>query len=145
MINLTILGEPRPKQSARFYSKNGKMFSYQPKEIKENEQSIKWQVINQLPKGFKPYTKSVIIEKAVFVFAPLKGFSKRKLSLVEREQVYKATKPDLQDNIFKLVIDSLEGIIFLNDSQIVEIRQAKKIYGFTPRIELIFSEVDNDT
>lgn len=52
------------------------------------------------------------------------------------ELVYKATKPDLTDNLNKGVFDALQGIIYANDSQIISMDDVKKIYGQRPRIDI---------
>ena len=49
---------------------------------------------------------------------------------------YKTTKPDITDNLAKMLFDCLEGIVYINDSQICEMYDVKKIYGFQPGIYL---------
>jgi Holliday junction resolvase RusA-like endonuclease len=141
-VKLVIFGEPKCKQSARFFNKKGSIHSYQPEKVKRDTNNIQIQVISQLPFNFKPMNGPIIVHQALFVFAPLKNLSKRKLNAIEKEQVYKSTKPDLHDNLFKNLMDSLEGIVYLNDSQIVEVRNASKIYGIEPRTELILEEIE---
>ena len=41
----------------------------------------------------------------------------------------KATKPDLLDNLNKAFIDALEGLVFEQDQNIVEVKSLKKFYG----------------
>ena len=43
-------------------------------------------------------------------------------------------KPDL-DNIIKAIADSLNGIAYKDDAQIVELK-SKKFYSDTPRVEV---------
>ena len=50
----------------------------------------------------------------------------------------KTTKPDLLDNLNKAFIDALEGIVFEQDQNIVEVRSLKKTYGIKPGIEIKF-------
>jgi len=139
-MNLKILGIPFPKQSFRF-TKTG--IKYQPAKVKKAEESIKMQIIQQLPKDFEPFDKGVIIERLLFVFPPLKGFSKKKMKeLEEGKKIYKTTRPDLTDNLLKGLMDAMEGIVFVNDSQICEIKNIKKIYGLKPRTEIILREVE---
>lgn len=47
-------------------------------------------------------------------------------------------KPDL-DNMAKLVLDSLNGIVYKDDSQIVNLH-LRKVYAETPAIEVIVAE-----
>lgn len=49
------------------------------------------------------------------------------------------SKPDL-DNLIKGCTDALNGVVWQDDKQIVVV-EAKKLYGFEPRIELYVSEI----
>lgn len=145
-MKVTILGIPKPKQSARFYAKKGKggktmIKSYQKQEVKDAEKNMAFSVISQLPKGFVPYDEPIAVD-ILFVFPPLSSFSKKKKSEIEFGAIYyKDTKPDLTDNLNKGVFDALEGIVFVNDSRICKI-SSKKIYGLVPRTELTFSTLN---
>lgn len=140
-LKLTVLGTPKPKQSARFRMVKGKdrtfITSYQKKEVKDAERNFAFDVKSQLPLGFVPYDCAIGV-KVLFVFPPNSGFSKKKLAELEAGKVFhKHTKPDLQDNLFKGCADSLEGIVFVNDSRICKV-ESEKIYGLVPRVELEF-------
>jgi Holliday junction resolvase RusA-like endonuclease len=147
MIKLTIPGIPQPKQSSRFRiakMNNGRSIpvSYQTKEVKDNERSIKMIINEQLPQDFKPFTKGVIVKKLHYVFPPLKTASKQQLFLIDCGQIiYKTTKPDLTDNLQKGLFDAMEGIVFMNDSQVCSIYDLKKYYGYNPRIEIELEEL----
>jgi len=146
-ISLFIPGVPQPKQSARFRiikPMNGKAFvgSYQTKEVKETEKTIRSIVISQLPKGFQPFTKGINITKLHYSFPPLKSFSKKILARINSgEEIIKTTKPDLTDNLNKGVFDALQGLIYLNDSQICGLDNCKKFYSNMPGISLIMEEI----
>ena len=148
ILTLKITGIPKPKQSARFRiasNSNGAQFihKYQKKEVVENENNIKLEVLSQLPEGFQPFRSPVKVNKLHYIFPPTKGMRKRDIARIEaHEIVYKSTKPDLTDNLQKGLFDALEGIIFLNDSQICSINNLKKYYGFTPGIILELEEIE---
>ena len=145
-MKVTVLGIPKPKQSARFYAqtfKGGKtrVRSYQKKEVKDAEKNFAFSVISQLPKNFVPYDEPIAVE-VLFVFPPLSTFSKKKKAEIESGVIYyKETKPDLTDNLNKGVFDALEGIVYVNDSRICAVT-SKKIYGMIPRTELTFSKLN---
>lgn len=141
-MKLIILGEPKPKQSARF-AKIGKfMRSYQTKEVKQNEQNIQAQILAALPEGFEPFKNPIAIKKLHYVFTPLTSFSKKiKAEIDNGAWIYKSTKPDLTDNLSKGLFDAMQGIVFLNDSQIVSMTDVKKYYGNVPRIEIEMEEI----
>lgn len=141
-MKLKILGIPKPKQSVRspiVKAKSGKAIvqHYQTDEIKQNEQNIAMDVKSQLPVGFIPFSGPLHVKKLLYVFPPQKNWTKTKLKqLQEGEIFYRDTKPDLTDNLNKPLFDALQGIVFLNDSQICKISNVEKIYGLVPRIEL---------
>lgn len=145
---IEIKGEPKPKQSARFRvqksNKTGKDFvmSYQSKEVKQSENNIRSQVISQLPLDWQPLKGKVVIKKLHYVFAPLKSMNKRDLSLIAGGgTIFKDTKPDLTDNLNKGLFDALEGILYINDSQICSLDNVKKYYGFTPKTIIEIEEL----
>ena len=134
---LSIIGEPKPKQSARFYHAGAFVKSYQTADVKANESNIKMQVISQLPADFLVTARPIKVTKLHYVFSPPKKTTKRDMKAIEAgELVYKATKPDLTDNLNKGVFDALQGIIYTNDSQIISMDDVKKIYGHRPRIDI---------
>ena len=137
-----ILGEPKPKQSARFCKVGKFMRAYQTADVKRNEGDIRLQIISQLPKGFEPFTGGVIIKKLHYVFPVPKGFSKSKLTAIQMGEIfYKTTKPDLTDNLSKGLFDAMQGIVFLNDSQVCSMDNVKKYYGIQPRVEIEIEEI----
>jgi Holliday junction resolvase RusA-like endonuclease len=141
-MKITILGEPKPKQSARFCKVGKFMRSYQTKEVKQNEQNIQGQILATLPEGFVPFSEAIAITKLHYVFSPLSSFSKKQKALIDSGIiVYKHTKPDLTDNLSKGLFDAMQGIVFINDSQIVSMDNVKKYYGNIPRIEIELEEI----
>ena len=136
-MKFKILGIPKAKQSFR-YTKSG--IRYQPKEVKQTEKDIRQQIIEQLPKDFKPMTGGIWITKLHFVFPAIAGLSKKKKELVESEKLPKVTAPDLE-NLQKGLNDALEGVVFIRDSQICFLNDVKKLYGTVPRIEIDLEEI----
>lgn len=140
MLSLKILGTPESKQSARFRAiktGDGKSFiqSYQSKKVKDNERNIKFDVKKQLPEGFMPYDMAIGC-KVLFVFPPLKSWSKKKIAELDSGiTIHKDTKPDLTDNLMKGLFDAMQGIIFTDDSRVCKV-ESSKIYGIIPRIEV---------
>ena len=145
-LHLQILGVPFAKQSFRFAqmkSKSGQAFiaKYQPKKVKEGEANVRTQIIEQLPKGFIPWTQGVQINWIHFKFPILKSMSKREKSLCRMIRVYKTTKPDLTDNLMKGLFDAMKGIVFNDDSQICQIESVIKVYSDTPMIDIELEEM----
>lgn len=140
-MKLVVEGIPMAKQSARFRiakNKTGKDFimSYQKKELKDNETNSRFDIKHQLPKDFVPYANIPLQLELTFVYPPLKSWTKAKMKQLENgEVIYKTTKPD-NDNLQKNIADILNGLVYADDA-LVSISVVKKIYGFTPRIEIV--------
>lgn len=139
MIELTINGIPKPKQSVRF-TKSG--IRYKSKDVVIYERSIRTQVNTQIPKGFKILDEPVTAY-VTYVFPIPSSFSLKKKEFIKNGGViYKDTKPDLIDNLNKALFDALQGIVLTNDSRVCDF-SAKKIYGFIPRAEIKISPIKN--
>lgn len=131
-ITLNLFGEPMPKQSVRAFIKNGTIQHYQPQETVDRTQNYIKQIKLQLPKDFTIFETRVHITKMHFIFKPLKAFHKIKgrMAAIEAGEIfYKETKPDLPDNLKKLVNDAMSGIVYKDDSIIVSEDNVKKYYG----------------
>lgn len=142
-MKLTVLGIPQPKQSARFRSvKMGeKTFvkSYQKKEVIENQQNIAYDIKRQLPEAFIPLTDALKV-RMVFVFPPLSSWNKKMQNeFVTGATIYKDKKPDL-DNICKTTMDAMQGVVFINDSQVVDLH-CTKIFGPVPMTEITITSL----
>lgn len=143
-LSIEILGIPSSKQSARFRIQNvaGKMSvrSYQKQNVVDKEKSIAMIVQSQLPKNFIPFDCPLSVE-VTYVFPPPKSLLKNERDAVNKGMlVYKSTKPDLTDNLNKMMADSLDGIVYVNDSRIAKF-SAMKVYGLNPRTELLIKPI----
>ena len=138
-MKFIILGIPKPKQSFR-YTKKG--IKYTPKEVEQMESNLQAQIVAQLPKGFIPFTRAVVVKKLWFVFPPVKAMRKKDRIIIEQGgYIPKTTQPDLTDNLSKGLYDAMEGIVYNNDSQICAEDQKRKYYGVVPRIEIEIEEI----
>jgi len=153
ILEIEIPGVPMPKQSVRahpVYNRNGEPVIYQdkrsgrkkvlirhhqPKDITDREKTIAFMIQEQLPDGFLPFQGPVAINRLHYVFPPLSSFSQKKMSEIAAGKIHpKTTKPDITDNLAKMIFDCMEGIIYLNDSQVWSQADVRKYYGFRPGI-----------
>jgi Holliday junction resolvase RusA-like endonuclease len=124
--------EPQAKQSARFYARGKRVFSYQKGETVRYEETLAWMAQNQLPPEFVMFDSKtpLCVDKLHFVFTPLKTFTKKQNALIDAGcEIYKITKPDLPDNLSKALFDALAGIVYANDAQIASMNDVAKYYG----------------
>lgn len=145
-----IKGIPFAKQSFRFTQLKSKtkktfMIKYQPKKIIKEEKNIRAQIVAQLPEGFQPFTKAVVIRSLCFMFPLPKSSTKKRKDLVDLgANVYKITRPDLTDNLMKGLFDAMKGVVFLDDSQVALIQRVSKIYHTTPGIKIVIDEIETE-
>ena len=74
------------------------------------------------------------------MYAIPKSMTKKNRQLIEEGKLHPTKKPDL-DNVAKIVLDSLNGIAYSDDSQIVKLN-VEKHYSENPRVEVTLYEVD---
>lgn len=123
--------KPTPHQSFR-RGRNG--VAYTPKKILDFKKDVAWELSNQLNSDFEIIKAGtpIIVEYLHYCFEfPKSTALKRRI-----EGLQKTTKPDLLDNLNKAFIDALEGIVFEQDQNIVEVRDLKKFYGESNYIEI---------
>lgn len=134
MFKFIIPGEPVAKGRPKL-SRYG---TYTPKKTKEYEEHIKqeWR-----KNGYKePLTGAVMVD-IVFHRSIQKSGSKAVKTAKLTGKVKPTIKPDL-DNYIKAVLDGLNGLAWVDDSQIVNI-SATKEYSLEPKtVVLIWGEVE---
>ena len=142
-----IEGQPNTKQSVRIMpqtekdgsakyefkadgKKKVKMAKFQDKDQMNKEVYAKWCIKGQLPFGFELWDGPIAITKLHYVFYPPKKYIDR---VNRKELVFVTTRPDMTDNLNKLVFDAMKKIVYLDDSQIVVMDNLMKYYGLQPR------------
>lgn len=137
-IKIVIPGIPIPKQSFRFGLMKTKtgipiVRKYQPKEIVNQKNHIIARLKALLPYDYQPSENPLIIHECTFYF-PFRKSSK------DYEGKPKTTKPDVTDNLLKGLIDAMQGIVFVNDSQIWKMVNVRKVYSENPRTEITIGD-----
>ena len=84
--------------------------------------------------------KSKLSKKIILICPKSNSWSKKKR--LERENTYCNNNSDI-DNYIKAILDSLNGVYFIDDRQVVEVFASKK-YSNEPRILFTMMEMDND-
>ena len=133
MISFIIYGDPIAKGRARVTKKG---YAYTPQKTQVAEQSFQYQSLKHRPD--KPLNGPIFIDLVFYRSIP-RSFSKKKRTLAILEAIIPTTRPDL-DNLTKLVKDAMNGIFYIDDSQVVGMK-CEKFYSETPRIEVKLLEV----
>lgn len=132
-IDFEIPGKVQAKQRPRF---NGR-FAYTPKQTIEYENWIKTcysMKYNQYAKLTGPLKVTIIT-----YFAIPKSTSKKRAKQMLDYEILPTVKPDT-DNIAKSILDSLNGIAYLDDKQIVKL-EVEKYYSQAPSTVVMIEEI----
>ena len=136
-IEFTIEGKVKPKQSFR-YTRFG--HKYTPRDVKQYARDIQYSFYAKYPKWLPSmfFEKPLRAEIEVFIKMP-QSFSKIKKQRAIAGEIRPLIKPDV-DNCTKNIFDALNGIVYLDDKQIVEL-SVKKFYSETEFVKVRIMEV----
>ena len=132
-INFVIPGRVQAKQRPRF---NGK-FAYTPKQTVEYENWIRTCLLDKYKK-IKPFEEPLKAKIIAYYEIP-KSTSKKKKQQMLNCEIFPTVKPDT-DNIAKSILDSLNGIAYLDDKQIVKL-EVEKYYSQAPSTVVMIEEI----
>lgn len=136
MIRLEIPGKPTAWRRA---GKSGKRH-FTPKAMVEAGASIGW-IAARAMAGAAPFDGPIRVELWARMPVP-PSWSKRKQQAALAGVVRPTGTPDL-DNLLKLVGDSLNGIVWRDDAQVVEARMSKR-YDHIPMTVVIVTPMETE-
>ena len=111
--------------------------TYTPKKTAEYEKKIKKELKEQ---GAEPYGKGVPLKvEVIFYKGHLKSWTKKELFQAQDGSLLPVKRPDL-DNYTKAILDGANGLLWHDDSQIVDLLLYKR-YDDTPRVEITVKEI----
>lgn len=125
MLILEIAGNPIPLARPRFCRKGNYVGTYDSQK-KEKEQ-VQWQLKSQFRN--QPFDFPLAIDLTFFMQIP-KSTPKGKKRQMICGILQHIKKPDI-DNLQKFILDCMNNLIFVDDSQIIELN-AKKLYAENP-------------
>ena len=134
-ISFTVYGEPVAQGRPRFTTVAGHAMAYDPKESRDYKQCVRLAALEVRPE--KPLEGALSLAVTVYKSMP-KSMSKKKAAQAIAGDLRPTTRPDL-DNLIKGIKDAIKGIIWKDDSQVVNI-YAAKWYGEVPRVEISVRE-----
>lgn len=127
MLTITIPGAPVGKGRARA-TRGGRM--YTPAKTANTEAFVKLCAVQALPSGFEIVVEPLLVAVEAICLVPA-SWSQKKAKEALAGFIRPTGKPDL-DNIAKLYCDALNGIVWKDDSQIVDMKLTKR-YGAEPK------------
>lgn len=129
---LVVEGEPTGKGRPRFTKKG---VAYTPEKTREYERKVKLAVQKQNTENI--YFIEAVNCEIVANFPIPKNTPKKKKELMLSNDLLPLKKPDC-DNIAKIILDSLNGVLYDDDKQITSIIVYKK-YSENPNVTIAFS------
>ena len=128
------MGKQRPK-----FSRQGQFVkTYTPQKTVNYETYVKERFLIEHPE-YKPLEGELVVRINSYFSIP-KSFSKKKREQAEMGMIKPTKKPDC-DNIAKIVLDSLNGIAFMDDKQVVNLVVTKN-YDTIPCVEVSISNFE---
>lgn len=136
-IRFTIPGDPVGKGRPRFSTAGKFAKAYTPAKTVNYENLVKLEYERQCH-GLA-FDQDVPLDMRITAYYSIpQSVSKRKRELMLDRKIRPMKKADW-DNIGKIVCDSLNGIAYHDDVQIVD-AQVRKFYGETPRVVVTIQE-----
>lgn len=130
-VKFTILGDPEGKGRPRFRNVGKYVQTYTPDQTVSYENLVKLEYRRQCKDAKFPKEAELDIRVTAYYAIP-KSTSKKKAQLMRERKIRPTKKPDW-DNVGKIVCDSLNGIAYHDDAQIVD-AQVRKFYSDDPRV-----------
>lgn len=134
MIRITIPGEPVAQGRPRFSTQHGFVRAYDPLKSRNYKEHVRTHALAKIQQRFLgPLVMKVDIYRSI-----PKSWSKKKQDGAEQGHIKPTLKPDV-DNYVKAIKDALNGIAYVDDSQVV-VLMISKHYGREPRVEIVIEE-----
>lgn len=132
-----IPGEPMGKQRPKFSRQGQFVKTYTPQKTVNYETYVKQCFLMKYPQ-YQPL-EGRLIARVTANFPIPKSFSKKKREQADMGLISPTKKPDC-DNIAKIILDSLNGIAFEDDKQVVTL-VVEKVYHEIPSVEVVVKEI----
>lgn len=133
-----IHGDPQGKGRPRFSTVCGHVHTRTPDETVLYENLVKTEYRQQV--GVK-FPDDAMLDVRIFAYYPIpKSVSKRKRQAMLERKIRPTKKPDW-DNVGKVICDSLNGIAYRDDAQVVD-SMVRKFYGETPKVVVTIEEIE---
>ena len=133
-VKYIVYGKPQQQERARAVAKYGKVKLYDPVKSRNYKKKIK-----NVLRRHNPTPLDGPIKMTFDIYMPIpKSYSQKRRQAILEGKEFPAKKPDLS-NYIKIIEDACNGILYTDDSKIVEII-ARKHYGERPRIEFEIEE-----
>lgn len=132
-IMFTVYGHPIAKGRPRFSTRGKFPVAYTPEKTKTYESEV-----GMMAKAAMGASEALegALEAFIYVTFPVPpSYSKKRTEACLNDTEKHTKKPDL-DNVVKICLDGMNGIVFKDDSQITSIHSTK-VYGEVAKVEVM--------
>lgn len=137
-VRFTVLGEPKGKGRPRATVRGGFAKVYTPKDTVMYENLVRLEYRQQC--GDYMFPEGAVLDMRIAAFYSIpKSASKKKRKQMEDGSIRPVKKPDM-DNVVKSIADSLNGVAYRDDTQIVDCA-VRKFYSDKPRVVITIKEI----
>jgi Holliday junction resolvase RusA-like endonuclease len=136
MITFLVYGEPQGKQRPRFVRRGNHVSTYTPEKTKTYEDEIRYMAraaMGASPPLETPVTVAIYIRMEI-----PKSFSKQKRKDALEGVIKPMKKPDI-DNCAKCFLDAMNGHVYLDDKQVVNLH-VTKVWSEIGAVEVMVRE-----
>ena len=139
-VEFTVLGEPKGKGRPQFSTYGGRITTRTPKDTVIYENLVRIEYQRQCGKARFAEKAMLRVEVTAYYGIPKSASQKKRRQMLEGT-IRPTKKPD-SDNVLKSICDSLNGIAYRDDAQVVDCI-VKKLYSDVPRVEVSISSIPN--
>lgn len=137
-VTFVIPGEPQGKGRPRFSTQHGRAITRTPEQTALYENLVKMEYRQQC-RGIR-FQDDAMLDVRVYAYYSIPtSAGKKKRQAMLTKKIRPTKKPDF-DNIGKVICDSLNGIAYRDDAQIVD-GMVRKFYSEEPRVVVKISDV----
>jgi len=136
MVTFKVDGTPVPKGRARYARRGNFISTYTPEKTRTYETLIKEAAIEAMGAS-EPLETPVSLYLYIRVPIP-KSCTKKRLEAIDNGSEKPTKKPDAS-NILKSVEDGMNGVVYHDDSQIINIH-VTKVYSSLPGVDICVKE-----
>lgn len=141
-VSFIVPGVAVPKARPRVTRRNGKAMTYTPEKTVSFENLVSW-TAQQAMKEYGCDLNSGPLRAEIGIALPVpSSWGKKVTEAALNGSVAPTKKPDM-DNILKALFDAMNGIVFKDDSQVVEIL-SWKFYAATPETRISIVSTDQE-
>lgn len=139
-IQFEIAGKPMGKQRPKFARVGNFVKTYTPEQTINYENLVKYNCQQALTNlEFEGWFNDEPLE--VFILANYeipKSYTKKRVEEALKGRIFPTKKPDI-DNICKIILDSLNGVAYHDDTQVISIHCSKS-YAKSPATKVIIRD-----